>query len=66
MHTDTPPPLTRRSCSIFALTAKYTADKNPKKINLGVGAYRDENGKPWVLPVVKKVGWAMCWYGTTC
>jgi len=40
--------------SIFALTAKYTADTNPKKINLGVGAYRDENGKPWVLPVVKK------------
>lgn len=39
--------------SIFALTAKYKEDKNPRKINLGVGAYRDENGKPWVLPVVK-------------
>lgn len=24
-------------------------------MNLGVGAYRDDNGKPWVLPVVKKV-----------
>ena len=23
-------------------------------MSLGVGAYRDENGKPWVLPVVKK------------
>ncbi len=22
---------------------------------LSVGAYRDENGKPWVLPVIKKV-----------
>lgn len=41
--------------SIFALTARYVADTNPKKINLGVGAYRDNNGKPWVLPVVKKV-----------
>ncbi|KAI5452439.1 Aspartate aminotransferase, cytoplasmic [Naganishia albida] len=40
--------------SIFALTARYVADTNPKKINLGVGAYRDDNGKPWVLPVVKK------------
>lgn len=39
--------------SIFALTAKYKDDTNPNKINLGVGAYRDENGKPWVLPVVK-------------
>ncbi|GAA98558.1 uncharacterized protein L969DRAFT_18133 [Mixia osmundae IAM 14324] len=40
--------------SIFQLTAAYKADKHDKKINLGVGAYRDENGKPWVLPVVLK------------
>ncbi|ORZ38456.1 pyridoxal phosphate-dependent transferase, partial [Catenaria anguillulae PL171] len=26
----------------------------PSKINVGVGAYRDDNAKPWVLPVVKK------------
>ncbi|KAH3676539.1 hypothetical protein WICPIJ_009042, partial [Wickerhamomyces pijperi] len=26
----------------------------PSKINLGVGAYRDNNGKPWILPSVKK------------
>ncbi|KAJ9099812.1 hypothetical protein QFC21_003811 [Naganishia friedmannii] len=36
------------------MSSRYVADTNPKKINLGVGAYRDNNGKPWVLPVVKK------------
>ena len=40
---------------IFHLTASFKADKDPHKINLGVGAYRDDNGQPWVLPVVKKV-----------
>ncbi|KAF9197552.1 Aspartate aminotransferase, cytoplasmic, partial [Haplosporangium sp. Z 27] len=39
---------------IFALTASHAADKSPQKVNLGVGAYRTEEGKPWVLPVVKK------------
>ncbi|KAG0358259.1 Aspartate aminotransferase, cytoplasmic [Gamsiella multidivaricata] len=39
---------------IFALTADYKADPNPSKVNLGVGAYRTEEGKPWVLPVVHK------------
>jgi aspartate/tyrosine/aromatic aminotransferase len=37
------------------LTADYKADAFDKKINLGVGAYRDNNGKPYVLPVVRKV-----------
>lgn len=41
--------------SIFQLTAGYKADTYPQKVNLGVGAYRDDNGKPWVLPVVQKV-----------
>ncbi|KAJ7582903.1 aspartate amino-transferase [Mycena floridula] len=40
--------------SIFKLTAAYKADTFDKKINLGVGAYRDDDNKPWVLPVVKK------------
>lgn len=40
--------------SIFKLTAAFKADPYGKKVNLGVGAYRDDNGKPWVLPVVKK------------
>jgi aspartate aminotransferase len=33
----------------------YQADTYPNKVNLGVGAYRDDDNKPWVLPVVKKV-----------
>lgn len=41
--------------SIFKLTAAYKADTFEKKVNLGVGAYRDNSDKPWVLPVVKKV-----------
>ena len=41
--------------SIFKLTAAYKADTFPKKVNLGVGAYRDDDNKPWVLPVVHKV-----------
>ncbi|KAA1474906.1 aspartate aminotransferase [Dentipellis sp. KUC8613] len=40
--------------SIFQLTAAYKADPFPQKVNLGVGAYRDDDNKPWVLPVVKK------------
>lgn len=45
----------RHSNSIFKLTAAYKVDSYPQKINLGVGAYRDDDNKPWVLPVVKKV-----------
>jgi len=41
--------------SIFKLTAAYKTDTFPQKVNLGVGAYRDDQDKPWVLPVVKKV-----------
>ncbi|KAH7923519.1 PLP-dependent transferase [Leucogyrophana mollusca] len=40
--------------SIFKLTAAYKADTYPQKVNLGVGAYRDDDSKPWVLPVIKK------------
>lgn len=32
----------------------WKADANPQKINLGVGAYRDDDGKPVVLSVVRK------------
>lgn len=39
---------------VFKLTADYKADPCTTKVNLGVGAYRDEQGKPWILPVVKK------------
>ncbi|CAB3400092.1 unnamed protein product [Caenorhabditis bovis] len=40
--------------AILGVTEAYKADKNPKKINLGVGAYRDDQGKPFVLPSVKE------------
>lgn len=40
---------------LFSLMARCKADTFPNKVDLGVGAYRDNNGKPWVLPVVKKV-----------
>lgn len=40
---------------IFALAAKCREDPCPKKADLGIGAYRDNDGKPWVLPVVRKV-----------
>ena len=40
---------------IAGLTEAYKADTYPKKINLGVGAYRDDDGKPYVLRSVKKV-----------
>lgn len=40
---------------ILGVTEAYKKDQNPNKINLGVGAYRDDNGKPHVLPSVKKV-----------
>ena len=42
--------------AILGVTEAYKKDQNPKKINLGVGAYRDDNGKPFVLPSVRKVG----------
>lgn len=41
--------------ALFGLMAKYKADTFDKKVDLGVGAYRDNTGKPWVLPVVSKV-----------
>ncbi|KAF8163203.1 aspartate amino-transferase [Crassisporium funariophilum] len=40
--------------SIFKLSAAYKADTFKDKVNLGVGAYRDNDNKPWILPVVKK------------
>ncbi|KAK6637910.1 hypothetical protein RUM44_008332 [Polyplax serrata] len=40
---------------VFALNKAFLEDENPNKVNLGVGAYRTNEGKPWVLPVVKKV-----------
>lgn len=40
---------------MFGLSAAYNNDPHPRKVNLGVGTYRDEQAKPWVLPAVAKV-----------
>ncbi|KAK5647019.1 hypothetical protein RI129_005483 [Pyrocoelia pectoralis] len=40
--------------AILGVTEAFKKDTNPKKINLGAGAYRDDNGKPYVLPSILK------------
>ncbi|KAI9704888.1 MAG: Aspartate aminotransferase, cytoplasmic [Candelina mexicana] len=39
---------------LFGLMAAYKKDTFEKKVDLGIGAYRDDDAKPWVLPVVKQ------------
>lgn len=39
---------------ILGVTEAFKRDQDTRKINLGVGAYRDENGKPYVLPSVRQ------------
>ncbi|KAJ3094691.1 Aspartate aminotransferase, mitochondrial, partial [Physocladia obscura] len=39
---------------ILGVSEAFRADTSPKKINLGVGAYRDDNNKPYVLSCVKQ------------
>ncbi|CAD6999280.1 unnamed protein product [Ceratitis capitata] len=40
--------------AILGITEAFLKDENPRKVNLGVGAYRDDDNKPWVLPSVKE------------
>ena len=37
---------------ILGVTDAFKKDTNPKKVSLGVGAYRDDNNKPWTLTSV--------------
>ena len=39
--------------AILGIAQAFGASKAPNKVNVCVGAYRDENGIPWVLPSVK-------------
>jgi len=39
---------------VFKLSRDFQADPNSLKVSLGVGAYRTDEGKPWILPCVKK------------
>jgi aromatic-amino-acid transaminase len=45
---------------ILGLTEAFQADKNPKKVNLGVGVYQDGSGKVPVLSVVREA--ERLWY----
>lgn len=40
--------------AILGVTEAFKRDTNPNKLNLGAGAYRDDNGKPYVLPSVRE------------
>jgi aspartate aminotransferase len=39
---------------ILSLSVLFKNDQFPQKVNLGVGAYRCDKGKPYIFPVVKK------------
>ena len=39
----------------FGLNAACLSDPDPRKVNLGIGIYRTENGEPWPLPTVERV-----------
>lgn len=47
--------LTNGLVLVSGVSDRFKADSASVKINLGVGAYRDDNGKPYVLPTVEKV-----------
>ena len=40
---------------IIGVNTAFNADQDPRKISLGVGAYRDDNSKPYIFPVVRRV-----------
>ncbi|EEB05690.1 aspartate aminotransferase [Schizosaccharomyces japonicus yFS275] len=40
--------------AILGISEKFKASTNAKKMNLGVGAYRDDAGRPFLLPSVRK------------
>mmetsp|Transcript_368 Transcript_368/g.789 ORF Transcript_368/g.789 Transcript_368/m.789 type:complete len:563 (-) Transcript_368:94-1782(-) len=40
--------------AILGIAAAFKASTDERKVNVCVGAYRDEHGKPWVLPSVKQ------------
>lgn len=39
--------------ALFGIKQRYTQDSRANKVDLGIGAYRDDKGKPWVLPSVR-------------
>jgi len=45
---------------ILSLATGFKADTFDKKVNLGIGAYRDDNGKPYVFKVVRDAEAKIC------
>jgi len=45
---------------ILSLATNFKNDTDPRKANLGIGAYRTEEGKPWPLPSVMAAQMAVC------
>lgn len=41
---------------ILGVSVAFAKDTSPKRMNLGIGAYRDDEGKPYILGCVRKVG----------
>ncbi|UTW54374.1 amino acid aminotransferase [Kordiimonas sp. SCSIO 12610] len=39
---------------ILGLSARYQQDENPEKVDLGVGVYKDDNGKTIIMSAVQK------------
>lgn len=39
--------------ALFGIKQRYVQDNRAHKVDLGIGAYRDDKGKPWVLPSVR-------------
>lgn len=45
---------------ILGTKIMFLKDPSPQKINLGIGAYRTDDGKPYVLSCVRKVCHLRC------
>ena len=39
---------------ILGVNVEFAKDPFPQKVNISVGSYKDENGKPYILKCVKK------------
>lgn len=39
---------------ILGIGVAFSKSTNPKKVNLGIGAYRDDNGNPIVMKAVQE------------
>lgn len=50
---------------IFGLPKIFKADPRPKKVNLGIGAYQDSEGKPFILTTVREVELSLIEHETT-